>query len=222
MSQETKRKQFITFKKNNMKTKNIFSAIVGTILSTSLFAQGITLTSELTSPACYGEFTGSISVTPVGGTGPYSYFWSTRDNSATAYGLSAGEYIVIVVDANGNSVTETFQLTQPAPVTIEGIVTKVSTWGGNNGSIDLTVTGLTPTYSVDWATLNGSGLTQGQLDQTGLSAGQYVVTIVTEGNCVNKKQFTVTQKAPIFFNPNVVNEVGTGGTQTPAQNTTNE
>ncbi|MEY4603961.1 MAG: hypothetical protein RIT43_1253 [Bacteroidota bacterium] len=205
-----------------MKTKNIFSAILGTVLSTSLFAQGITLTSEMTTPACYGEFTGSISVTPVGGTGPYSYYWSTRDNLATANGLSAGEYTVIVVDANGNSVTETFQLTQPAPVTIEGIVTKVSTWGGSNGAIDLTVTGLTPSYTLDWATLNGSGLTQGQMDQTGLSAGQYTVTIVTEGNCVNKKQFTVTQKPPVFFNPNVVNEVGTGGTQTPAQNSTNE
>jgi len=198
-----------------MKTKNIFSAILATVMTTGLFAQGITLQSEVTNPTCYGEFNGSISVSATGGTGPYNYFWSTRDNLANVYGLSAGEYILIVSDANGNSVTQNFVLTQPEALTIEGSVTKVTAYGGQNGSIDLTVSGLTSEYTVEWNTLNGSGLEQGQLNQNGLSAGTYTVTITTAAGCQNTKTFTVTQKLPLFFNPGMLGMTTAGENEFP-------
>lgn len=187
-----------------MKIKNIFTAILATVLTTGLFAQGITIQSELTNPTCYGEFNGSISVNASGGTAPYYFFWSTRDNAANVYGLSAGEYTLIVSDAAGNSVTQNYVLTQPDAITIEGSVTKVTTYGGQNGAIHLTVGGLTPEYTVEWTTFNGAGIVQGQLDQYNLSAGTYTVTITTAAGCTTTKTFTVTQKLPLFFNPGIL------------------
>jgi hypothetical protein len=198
-----------------MKTKNIFAAILATAMTSGLFGQGITIESEITNPSCFGEFNGSISVNATGGTAPYYYYWSTRDNLANVYGLSAGEYTLIVADAAGNSVTQNFVLTQPEALTIEGSVTKVTTYGGQNGSIDLTVGGLTSDYTVEWTTSNGSGVDQGQLDQHGLSAGTYTVTITTAAGCQNTKSFTITQKLPLFFNPGMLGMTPAGENEFP-------
>jgi hypothetical protein len=184
-----------------MKTNNFFSAFFATVLTSGLFAQGISIQSEVTDPSCYGEFNGSISVNASGGTAPYYYYWSTRDNSPLVSGLGDGEYILIVADAAGNSVSETYTLTQPQPVLIEGTVTNVTSFGGHNGTIHLNVSGLTSSYFVQWSSNNGSWVQNGSLNQTGLSAGIYTVTIVTESGCVNTKTFVVSQTLPKLINP---------------------
>ncbi|NQX92459.1 MAG: SprB repeat-containing protein, partial [Flavobacteriales bacterium] len=50
-------------------------------------------------PSCNG--TATVNVTS--GVAPYSYHWSSGDTEATAEGLCAGDYTVIVTDANGCS-----------------------------------------------------------------------------------------------------------------------
>lgn len=48
-----------------------------------------------------GSGSGSIFIAPSGGENPYTYLWSTGDTTNTITGLSAGEYSVVVTDANG-------------------------------------------------------------------------------------------------------------------------
>jgi gliding motility-associated-like protein len=65
--------------------------------------QPTALASTITpTPAVCGT-PGSAKVTPVGGTGPYSYSWSTAPVQTTnpATGLTAGNYTCTVTDANG-------------------------------------------------------------------------------------------------------------------------
>ena len=59
-------------------------------------------------------------------------------------------------------------------LTLDNIV-DVSTAGGNDGAIYITVTGTVDSYS--WATNDGSGLVATDEDQTGLSAGTYSVAV---------------------------------------------
>lgn len=48
-----------------------------------------------------GMSNGTATVTPSGGTAPYTYAWSNSGNTATITGLIAGNYDVTVTDANG-------------------------------------------------------------------------------------------------------------------------
>lgn len=57
---------------------------------------------------------GSINTDVSGGTGPYTYAWSNGASAPDLDGLAAGEYTLVVTDANGCSTTITVTLTQPS------------------------------------------------------------------------------------------------------------
>jgi gliding motility-associated-like protein len=60
-----------------------------------------------------GSADGQITVSPSGGTAPYSYAWSNGAITATANALAAGTYTVLITDANGCSIALSFILVQP-------------------------------------------------------------------------------------------------------------
>ena len=69
-----------------------------------------------------------------GGTAGYSYLWSDGQTNQTATGLSAGNYDVTVVDANGCTSQTSVTIGNPGIVT--GLVTVqqgVSCYGGSDG-----------------------------------------------------------------------------------------
>ncbi|MBK9638031.1 MAG: SprB repeat-containing protein [Bacteroidetes bacterium] len=72
----------------------------------------------------------------------------------------------------------TFNITQP-----------VSCFGGNNGAINLTVTGGTAGYTYNWS--NGFS---GE-DPSALIAGTYTVTVTDANGCTETTSATVTQPA---------------------------
>ena len=126
---------------------------------------------------CFGGNNGSINLSVSGGTPPYSYVWTASNggvvpagqaNLQDLSGLVAGTYSVVVTDANLCTTQRSVIITQPAAAlaTTETHV-NVLCFGGNNGSIDLGVTGGTPPYSYVWTASNrrcGTG-------RTGQSAG---------------------------------------------------
>ena len=60
---------------------------------------GLTTTSQ--DASCATGFDGSATVVAAGGTGPFTYQWSNGQVTETATNLVAGNYTVIVTDANG-------------------------------------------------------------------------------------------------------------------------
>ncbi len=72
----------------------------------------------------------------------------------------------------------------------------VTCFGGNNGSIDLSVTGGSSSYTYTWTTNDGSGLNPSSQDQSGLTAGTYNVT-VNDGTCTTQETVVITQSAPV-------------------------
>jgi gliding motility-associated-like protein len=67
---------------------------------------------------CFGESSGSITVSGAGGTDPYNYTWSNGDTDATADAIAIGNYSVTVTDSNGCTETASYDITQPEPIVV--------------------------------------------------------------------------------------------------------
>jgi gliding motility-associated-like protein len=171
---------------------------------TSSFANG-----SITNVSCFGEATGTATVTANGGTSPYSYMWSTTpaQTTRTATNLLAGDYEVTVTDNHGcTSVSQVTISGQSEPLTAvfaTGSVIDVNCYGQTTGSVTVTVSGGTPSYTYAWS----SASAQSSATLTNLPAGQYSVTVTDSHGCSSTASATVNgQSAPLlasFSNANI-------------------
>ncbi|MES2798567.1 MAG: hypothetical protein V4638_01005, partial [Bacteroidota bacterium] len=161
-------------------------------------AAALTLSATQVNVLCFGGATGSINLTPAGGTPAYTYTWSNGANSQDISGLVAGTYTVNVHDVNGLTggcaATLSVTITQPAaPLTVSTTQVNILCNGGTTGSIDLTPAGGTAPYTYSWS--NGA-VTQ---DLTGIAAGTYTVNVTDAngltGGCFATTTVTITQPA---------------------------
>jgi hypothetical protein len=88
-----------------------------TITSSENITQPIVLSSTTTTNnvTTYGGNDGSITVTPNGGTSPYTYLWNTGATTSSISNLIAGTYDVTITDNNGCTLSVTnISITQPS------------------------------------------------------------------------------------------------------------
>jgi hypothetical protein len=177
-----------------------------------LVGQG-TLNVEMSGSAvpCFGDLTGTVRATVVGGTPPYFYIWRLQNNEEVEAGPEfhqldnrpAGAYFVTVRDAAGCEVYGNFTVTQPdAPLTVNvSALTHVRCFGQSTGAIQIHVAGGASAinYSVQWTGPNGFTSTDTTLNN--LAAGQYSVVVVDANGCTANTTVTVTQPAaPMTIN----------------------
>ncbi len=152
---------------------------------------------QVTNEVC-GASDGAIDITIVGGQTPYKYTWSNLATSPDLNNLNAGTYHCIVEDNLGcllNVGPIVVNNSAPA-IQITSAVIMDDDCNTNSGSIDLTVSGLvSPTYS--WS----SG--QNTLDISGVSAGDYEITITDQG-CSTSQMYTVAATTGSLKVDNVV------------------
>ncbi|MBA4239321.1 MAG: hypothetical protein C0448_01245 [Sphingobacteriaceae bacterium] len=139
---------------------------------------------------CFGETNGSSSISLTGGTGPFSYSWSTVPTQTTnsVTNLSLGTYSITVVDGIGCTQVSTVVITQPPVMSIISTATNVSCNGGNNGALTTTVSGGTSPYTYLW--LN-TGQTSSGISNLG--AGIYTLQVTDAKGCVTTHTTTVTE-----------------------------
>ena len=138
---------------------------------------------------CNGDCDGEATVQGISGVGPYNYYWDANTGNqtgATASNLCPNTYAVTVVDANMDSVLTTVQITEPLVLVVTLNNTVSESDPGNNGSIDINVTGGTLPYKYAWS--NTSQTTQ---DVNGLAGGSYTVTVTDYNNCNETLQVTL-------------------------------
>ncbi len=136
---------------------------------------------------CNGAATGSSTVTPAGGTLPYSYLWSSGGTGATENNLTAGNYSVTVTDANGCTSVSNIAITEPALLTSSTNPADALCNGGNTGSATVTAGGGTVPYTYSW-TSGGTGATENNL-----AAGNYSVTVTDGNGCTSIANVTIAE-----------------------------
>ncbi|MCS6935406.1 MAG: gliding motility-associated C-terminal domain-containing protein [Chitinophagales bacterium] len=164
---------------------------------TASFAQTLLnptpITSSVTgSPVtCHGAANGSATLTVSGGNPPYTFQWSNFATSQNVTGLPAGLIKVIITDNNGCTKRDSVLITQPAPLQLSLAVTQITCHNANNGAINLTVSGGTPSYTYLWS---NSFTTE---DISGLAGGTYTVTVKDANNCIASAQAVIINPQPI-------------------------
>ncbi|MCF8275354.1 MAG: gliding motility-associated C-terminal domain-containing protein [Flavobacteriales bacterium] len=144
-----------------------------------------------TNALCFSQCNGSATVTPTGGTAPYTYQWNDPSNqtTATATGLCAGTYSVVVTDANGCISTSTVIITEPQLLVANTTANDVSCFGECDGTTSVFVTGGTPPYTYQWNDPNN----QTTVTATGLCAGTYTISVTGSNGCVATATETIFQ-----------------------------
>jgi large repetitive protein len=149
----------------------------------------------LIQPTCATP-TGTITVSsPLGANYQYS-IGGAYQSSATFTGLSAGTYTVTAQDMTNSCVSA------PLTVTIDPIpdspsitlVTQnnITCSGGSNGSIEIAITGGAAPYTTSWNPSAGTGTSI-----SGLTAGNYVVTVTDDNGCSSTASYTITAPAAL-------------------------
>jgi gliding motility-associated-like protein len=131
---------------------------------------------------CNGSIDGSISVTPTGGTQPYSYILGSGSpqTSATFNNLSSGSYSITVIDAQGCQVILNQSVTEPTAVQLTEINSTNSSCNLPNGGLEVNASGgISPyNYSINnFSTSQSTGLF------TNISALTYTVGVQDGNGC---------------------------------------
>ena len=156
-------------------------------------------TEVITHPAC-GKNTGNIDLTVTGGSGSYTYTWSSGQLTQDITSLAPGTYTYTISDGTGCIINKSATLIdQPAPVgsikdKLDEICGSVSTLG----YIDLDVMGGTPGFTYNWS----SGETT--QDIFNLYANTYTCIITDANGCKDTVSTTIEYKASFTANGVVV------------------
>ena len=149
---------------------------------------------------CSSGASGSITINATGGTAPYNYIWSNGATGIVNSSLIAGNYTVTVTDQNGCTSAQTNTVIQPSALNVLPALVNNNCYGVSAGSISLSVSGATPPYTYVWSP-NVSSSNTG----SGLSNGNYTITVSDNNGCTTIANATVTSPTAILINASIIN-----------------
>ncbi len=186
--------------------------------------------SNITNNTVISGNTGSIVITIIGGSSPFTYLWSNGATTQNISGLVAGTYTVTVTDNLGNKISRSFEISEPAPLSIILNETDVTTNGGMNGVITVSGNGGISPYNS--AILSGPSHVGNTLigfpfsaQYTGLTSGTYLIGLSDSSIPPLTTSASITVNQPALFSLNttsfditcfasnngIINNVITGG-----------
>jgi gliding motility-associated-like protein len=156
------------------------------------------------SVSCHSGSNAFVDLSVGGGFGSFSYNWTTVDGVVSnpalldQSGLPAGNYTLRATDQISCFREWNFQLTEPDTLDIVPVLSdyngfNVDCFGDGSAWINLNTQGGVGPYNYAWSSLNGSGITAGAGDQSGLTSGEYQVEITDLNNCSGRWTFSLDE-----------------------------
>lgn len=141
---------------------------------------------DVTDDNC-GNGNGAIDISVSGGATPYTFSWSNGATTEDLIGLSSGNYDVVVTDNNGCSISgQTTVQNLGGNLQVFNSVVADESCSGNDGAIDLTISGGSSPYTFVWS--NGANTE----DLSSLIAGTYTVNISDANGCQITETYTIS------------------------------
>jgi ELWxxDGT repeat protein len=164
--------------------------------------------STLTNVACFGEQSGSVSVSGSGGTGAKSYSLDKQNylGANVFTNLGVGTYTIYAKDFNNCLDSTAFTISQPnQALSIDSIdITGVLCNGGNSGTVKVFANGGTPIYN--YRILGKTNYDSLDLISN-LSGGTFEVRVRDANNCIKTDTVMIPEPNPIQINTQaVINE----------------
>lgn len=160
-----------------------------------------TYSDTLSDASCNGNCDGYIEILNfAGGTAPYTYNWSNGVTTAANPGLCPGNYDVTIEDANSCDTIASYVIAAPSNLVVNLTTTSDTCVQGVGTATINSVTGGVAPYTFTWSGGTGSGNTV-----TGLTAGNYDVTIEDQGTCITIESFTISNVSTFNIVPIVTN-----------------
>jgi len=154
---------------------------------------GLTFTKT---PAACGQNTGEATANVTGGSGNYTYQWTSGDSTATSSSLSAGVYQLVVTDATtGCEISGVAMISDNGGATINIVgagTNNVTCPGGGDGQVLINLVGGQAPRTISWSTGDTT------LFLNNLTAGPYDVTVEDGNGCITTQSIVLTQ--PEAFN----------------------
>ncbi len=157
-------------------------------------ANALLLTKNITPIKCNGGNDGSITISPTGGTAPYSIIWNNSFNTLIINNLAQGNYTATVTDAIGCSKKINASVSQPSKINLQLTKQDVTCFGQNNASISTAANGGIAPYYYLWS----NGKTTANL--TNLVAGTYNLTVEDANKCTTNKEIILKDAKEILAN----------------------
>ncbi len=193
---------------NGQATQNISNLTAGTYTIDVVDGNGCTASNSFTivndvsncSAYCYitleantindedcGSGNGAIDINVLNATGPVTYTWDNGATTEDISNLSAGSYTITVTDANNCSTTATYQVSNnTGNLVISDATISNENCGGNDGGINITVTGGALPYTYSWSDNSTNE------DLSNVSAGTYSINVTDGNGCTTSGSYTVT------------------------------
>ncbi|PLX05793.1 MAG: hypothetical protein C0594_06800, partial [Marinilabiliales bacterium] len=146
---------------------------------------------NITDASCFGSNDGSATLTISGGAGNYTEDWGGED----PFALAASSYLVTITDNDGCFAEQEINVGEPTEIMLNFNVTDVTCFGGNNGAIDMTVSGGTAAYLYAWS--SDMGYWDNSQDQDFIWADNYYVTVTDAHYCEQSATVEVTSPEEI-------------------------
>jgi len=139
--------------------------------------------------ATCGQVNGSATISPVGGTLPYTYQWSNGQTGPNLTAVVAGTYIVTVQDANNCNAVNSVNIANSSGPVITVTNTVNASCFLPNGSATVTASGGTSPYNYIWSTTP----VQTGPNLQNIAAGNYNVTVSDANGCTSFSSVTIGQ-----------------------------
>lgn len=159
-------------------------------------------------PSCFDQSLGSINLELNDISIVDDIVWSNGTVGSLNEDLEPGSYTVVITNNNGCEFIQTYEIQPMSEINAERIISDIYCQGENNGSIELTISGGTEPYDIEWS----NGMFGTQINN--LSAGTYSAIIMDNNGCIIID--TITLEEPTLFSlediiievPSCINESG--------------
>ena len=182
----------------------------------------VTSASSVFPTNCFNSNDGTISTVHSGGTGttlPYllNNNLTLISNANSTNNLSSGTYFSFAIDDAGCSSDTNTLVVNSANQIIIGLsdLQEVTCFDGNDGSIDINVSGGTPPYT-NYTWVGPNAYSNSNQNIGNIFSGNYTVSVTDNNNCVNFQTYTVSQPTEITISEDFIQYVKCTGSNTGA------